>query len=145
MKELSKRICITTFLSFMSLTQGCTELSGLFSSSKSSSTISKGNSPNNDSFNNPKEVRGPTGGGTGGGIIIVDSSGQTLKNKRFDLYIQENGFSEKIQSGYTDSDGRLSIDQEILAKIESGEADFVVEVYDGAKKTLARAEIDYSS
>lgn len=131
MNKLSKRISILTLLSFLSLIQACTEVGG-FSSSR----------PSN---NNSQVVRGPTGGGTGGGILVADNDGNVLRNKRFDLYINENGFTQKLKSGYTDANGRLDIDEETLYQVETGNSDLIVEVYDGNRKITAVAQIDYDS
>ncbi len=138
MNELSKKISILAIVSFILLIQGCTDLSGLLSSNSKYS-----NKPNNSSSSNggvSKEVRGPTGGGTGSGIIIVDNSGKALKNKKFDLYATENGFKTKLKTGFTDSSGNLDIDEDILSKAQSGDIEFSVDVYDGLTKTVANIE-----
>lgn len=130
-----KNISLVTLVLLLPLFQGCTEL-GSFLSSKPSS----GNS--GSSWSAPvKEVRGPTGGGTGGGIIIVDDSGKTLKSKKYDLYVRVDGLKQKLKSGYTDSNGEVSLDSDTFSQVRSGDAELIVEVYDGTEKSLANAEL----
>lgn len=129
-------ICIILLLP---LFQACTEL-GSFNSSRPNA-----NNKNNKDITQPvKEVRGPTGGGVGGGIRVVDNSGNPVKFKRVEIYVrslESFGIKQKIQEGYTDMNGELSLDSVAFEKITDSDSSIIVEFYDGTEKNIAKAEI----
>ena len=92
-----------------------------------------------------KVVRGPTGGGLGGGVVVVDNSGQILTNTRYELYF-DDGFKQRIQSGYTDNKGKINLDSDKLTsdminQLRYGSARFEINVYDGAEKSIAQGRL----
>lgn len=105
-------------------------------------SIPSGSSSGNSSNNSNQVVRGPTGGGLGGGILIADNNGKPLSNKKYEIYY--NGM--KIQSGYTDSQGMANLSgntlsDEMISAIERGSAKLEVDVFDGTEKSTAQAKL----
>ncbi len=135
-KKLNK-ISFVAILILLPLFQGCTETSGFYSSRPSSNK----NNTINDILNPVKDVRGPTGGGIGGGIRIADSNGNVLKNKKVEIYISSFGTKEKIKDAYTDSNGEITLDSKTLERINEIGSDLIVEFYDGKDKSVADAKI----
>ncbi|MBC7473572.1 MAG: hypothetical protein H7263_04720, partial [Candidatus Sericytochromatia bacterium] len=108
--------------------------------------------PSSNSNNNTdKLVRGPTGGGLGGGIIVVDNSGNVLSRTKYELYLEENYLKQKIQVGTTDKKGKINLDgdklsDEIISRINDGSDRLIVEVYDVYdNKSVAQANLFVNS
>jgi hypothetical protein len=130
MNKIKKRFCLLLFSSFFILT-GCTD------------TFNYGSNPGSG---NGQIVRGPTGVGSGGGVIIVEKNGLPLANAKYDLYIQDGPFKEKLQNGTTDGSGKiqlagskLNIDK--VKQLQNGSIKIIVEVYDGNVKTAVGGKI----
>ena len=133
---MNKKILLILVLSGLSL-NSC-DLKGDFYSLPKSSSKAK-TVPN-------KEVRGPTGGGAGGGIIVVEKNGIPLPNKKYDIYLQENGGKEKLQSGTTDSNGKIILAEsklpaEKIEKLQNGSLKIIIETYEGNTKSAAKGRI----
>jgi hypothetical protein len=86
---------------------------------------------NNDS------ARGLTGGGIGGGIIIVENSKDFSSTKKYiyNIYLEENGNKTKLDSNTYSNSGSIELAQNVLdsdqvKKIQDGNAKIIVEIVD---------------
>lgn len=93
-------------------------------------------SGNLSKYNNDS-ARGLTGGGIGGGIIIVENSKNISSNVnyRYTIYLEENGSKIKLQSGtYTKSENieltQGVLDSSKIKKLQDGAAKIIVEMVD---------------
>lgn len=93
-------------------------------------------SGNLSKYNNDN-ARGLTGGGIGGGIIIVENSKNISSNVnyRYTIYLEENGSKIKLQSGtYTKSENieltQGVLDSSKIKKLQDGTAKIIVEMVD---------------
>ncbi len=143
-KLVKKIVLIISITSFIPL-NGCDK-----NFSFSSPSISRPSSNSNNN-NTDKLVRGPTGGGLGGGIIVVDNSGNVLSRTKYELYLEENYLKQKIQVGTTDKNGKINLDgdklsDEIISRINDGSDRLIVEVYDADdNKSVAQANLFVNS
>ncbi|MFN8578479.1 MAG: hypothetical protein U0354_16745, partial [Candidatus Sericytochromatia bacterium] len=133
------KITFVTIGILLPMTQGCTEKISFSSSRPPTSSTKK--TPLEDFLTPNKVVRGPTGGGIGGGIRIADNNGKLLKNKKVEIYIKTFGLKEKIKETYTNSDGEIEFDSDTFNKIKDNISSVTVEFYDGSYKALANAEV----
>lgn len=141
MSRSLNKFSFISILLLLPLFQGCTEM-GSFNSSRPG--LFEDKKPTNDIISPVKEVRGPTGGGIGGGIRVVDNEGNPVKYKKVEIYvrsIESFGIKQKIKDGYTDMNGEINLDSDTFEKIADSEATLIVEFYDGTEKTVANAEI----
>lgn len=93
-------------------------------------------SGNLSKYNNDS-ARGLTGGGIGGGIIIVENSKNISSNVNYsyNIYLEENGSKIKLQSGNYSKSGSIELSQNILddekvKKLQNGSAKIIVEMVD---------------
>jgi len=133
MKNINKKLFVM-FSTFFIL-NGCTEKFE-FGTGNSTKT-----GTGNDSI-----VRGPSGTGSGGGVIIVENGGDVAADTKYELYLEEDGFKEKLQSGTTDSEGKIQLSEsklsaERIRKLQNGSLNIIVEVYNGSEKTAASGRI----
>lgn len=103
--------------------------------------------PGNQNNNNDnKVVRGPSGVGSGGGVIIVENNGVPLSGKKYEVYLEENGSMENLQNGFSDEEGKIQLSEtkltaEKIRKLQDGAAKLIVEVYNGNVKTAVRGRV----
>lgn len=133
------KIAFVTIGILLPITQGCTEKISFSSSRPPLSSTKK--TPLEEFLSPNKEVRGPTGGGIGGGIRIADNNGKILKNKKVEIYIKTFGIKEKIKETYTNGNGEIELDSQTFEKIKDNISSITVEFYDGSYKALASAEL----
>lgn len=93
-------------------------------------------SGNLSKYNNDS-ARGLTGGGIGGGIIIVENSKNISSNAnyRYTIYLEENGNKVKLQSGIYTKSENIELTQNVLdsskiKKLQDGTAKIIVEMVD---------------
>ncbi|MEK7431594.1 MAG: hypothetical protein AABZ74_00560 [Cyanobacteriota bacterium] len=108
-------------------------------------TLGSGYSSNKNNI-----ARGLTGGGIGGGIIIVDNITDFSSDSSYTIYLEEKGKKTKIQSGKTNSSGKIEIAENSLSfdrvkKIQSGDAKIIVEIADGDQILTAEGSITTNS
>jgi hypothetical protein len=135
---MTNKIFLMIIFSSLVILSGCTETSFYVPTKKVS---------DNNSGNNNQTVRGPTGGSTGGGIIIVEINGNKVINKNYSAYIEINGSKKLLKSGKINSNGEIALSDNDLSfedfeKIQSGKAKLIVEAEIDGVKTVVNGSLE---